>query len=303
MKNASRIAWALAMTLGAGTSGAWAHEDGAAPGLKPEQLGEVIFAVSCNDAAQKEFNRAMALFHSFWFDPAIKSFQKVLQQDPECGMANWGIAIMSMGNPFVWPANPKAMQASATALADAQRMGAKTERERDYIAALGLFFQDWQTIEYRTRAVAFQKAMEGVSARYPKDDEAQILYALVLDATALPTDKTYANQLKAASILEPMFKKYPNHPGVAHYLIHTYDYSDLAEKGLTAARAYASIAPSVPHALRVVAAISSTQAVLIRAISVIGHRPRMRLPTAARRDRPASAPGSASRPAPSPLQE
>jgi len=249
MKNASRIAWALAMTLGAGTSGVWAHEDGAAPGLKPEQLGQVTFAVSCNDAAQKEFNRAMALFHSFWFDPAIKSFQTVLQQDPECGMANWGIAIMSMGNPFVWPANPKAMQASATALADAQRVGAKTERERDYIAALGLFFQDWQTIEYRTRAVAFQKAMEGVAARYPKDDEAQILYALVLDATALPTDKTYANQLKAASILEPMFKKYLNHPGVAHYLIHTYDYTDLAEKGLPAARAYASIAPSVPHAL------------------------------------------------------
>jgi len=249
MKIAIRIIWALVITLGAGDSVVWAHEDGPAPGLKPEQLGEVTFDVSCNDAAQKEFNRAMALFHSFWFDPAINSFQKVLQHDPECGMANWGIAIMSMGNPFVWPANPKAMQASATALANARRVGAKTERERDYIAALGLFFQDWQTIEYRPRAVAFQKAMEGVAARYSKDDEAQILYALVLDATALPTDKTYANQVKAASILEPLFKKYPNHPGVAHYLIHTYDYSDLAEKGLPAARAYASIAPSVPHAL------------------------------------------------------
>jgi tetratricopeptide (TPR) repeat protein len=249
MRNASRIAWALAMTLGAGTSGAWAHENDAPPSGKPEQLGRVSFPVSCNDAAQTEFNRAMALFHSFWFDPAIKSFQKVLQQNPECGMADWGIAIMSMGNPFVWPANPKAMQAGATVLADAQRVGAKTERERDYIAALGLFFKDWETTEYRSRAVAFQKAMEGVAARYPQDDEAQILYALVLDATALPTDKTYANQLKAASILEPLFKKYPNHPGVAHYLIHTYDYSDLAGKGLPAARAYAGIAPSVPHAL------------------------------------------------------
>ncbi|MEP6610136.1 MAG: hypothetical protein ABJA83_15885 [Burkholderiaceae bacterium] len=249
MKNASRIAWALAMMLGAGTSGAWADENHVPPSGKPEQLGRVSFPVSCNDAAQTEFNRAMALFHSFWFDPAIKSFQKVLQHDPECGMADWGIAIMSMGNPFAWPANPKAMQAAATAAADAQRIGAKTERERDYIAALGLFFKDWEATEHRPRAVAFQKAMEGVATRYPQDDEAQILYALVLDATALPTDKTYANQLKAAGILEPLFKKYPDHPGVAHYLIHTYDYADLAEKGLPFARAYSGIAPSVPHAL------------------------------------------------------
>jgi len=134
-------------------------------------------------------------------------------------------------------------------MAEAQRVGAKSERERDYIAALSAFFKDWETTDHRPRAVAFEKAMEGVAARYPQDVEAQILYALVLNVTAVPTDKTFANQLKAAGILEPLFKKYPNHPGIAHYLIHTYDYAELAEKGLPAARAYAGIAPSVPHAL------------------------------------------------------
>jgi tetratricopeptide (TPR) repeat protein len=220
-----------------------------AEGIKPEQLGVVNFPVSCNAAAQKEFNRAMALFHSFWFDPAIESFSKVLEHDPTCGMAHWGIALMSMRNPFTWPSNPNAAKAGAPSAAEAQRIGAKSERERDYIAALATFFKDWETVEFRPRALAFEKAMENLAAKYPQDDEAQILYALVLNATALPTDKTFANQLKAAAILEPLFKKYPKHPGVAHYLIHTYDYAELAEKGLSAARVYAGIAPSVPHAL------------------------------------------------------
>lgn len=225
-------------------------------GVGPEEpstllakLGEVRFPVSCNTAAQKEFNRAMALFYSFWFDPAIKSFSNVLQHDSECGMAHWGIAIMSMGNPLAWPPNPNALKAGAAAMAEAQRVSAKSERERDYIAALAAFFKDWETTDHRTRVVAFEKAMEGLAAKYPTDDEAQILYALILNVTAVPTDKTFANQLKAAGILEPLFKKYPKHPGVAHYLIHTYDYAELAEKGLSAARAYAKIAPSVPHAL------------------------------------------------------
>ena len=243
-------ALALAIMLGTGAPGAWGHGEKDTPaGNPPEKLGEVNFPVSCNATAQNEFNRAMALFHSFWFDPAKKSFSKVLQNDPECGMAHWGIAIMSMGNPFGWPASPAAMKAAASAMAEAQRVGAKTEREQAYIGALSVFFQNWETAEYRPRVVAFEKAMEGVAARYPQDMEAQILYALALNITALPTDKTFTNQLKAAGILEPLFKKYPNHPGVAHYLIHTYDYAALAEKGLPAARAYGGIAPSVPHAL------------------------------------------------------
>lgn len=249
MKAATRIACALAMMLSTGASGPWAHEDDGPRSGKPEKLGEVSFPVSCNDAAQKEFNRAMARFHSFWFDPAKASFAKVLQYDPECGMAHWGISIMSMGNPFTWPTNPNGSKAGAPAAAEASRVGAKSERERDYIAALGTFFKDWETTEFRPRAVVFEKAMEGVAAKYPKDDEAQILYALALNITALPTDKSFANQRKAAAILEPLLRKYPDHPGVAHYLIHTYDYAELAEKGLPSAHAYGAIAPAVPHAL------------------------------------------------------
>lgn len=249
MKKATGIAWMLAIVLIAGASGSWAHEEHGPQSGEPEKFGEVNFPVSCNAAAQKEFNRAMALFHSFWFDPAKKSFSKVLQHDPECGMAHWGIAIMSMGNPFAWPPNLNVLKVGATTSAESQRVGAKTQRERDYIAALAVFFKDWETTEHRPRAVAFETAMEAVAARHPNDVEAQILYALALNVTALPTDKTFANQLKAAAILEPLFKKYPNHPGVAHYLIHTYDYANLAEKGLPFARAYAGIAPSVPHAL------------------------------------------------------
>jgi hypothetical protein len=191
----------------------------------------------------------MALFHSFWFVPAKEEFAKVLLRDPECGMAHWGIAMMSMGNPFAWPPNANALKVASAAIADAQHVGATSERERDYIVALAAFLKDWETRDHRTRVLAFEKAMESLVAKYPTDDEAQILYALVLNATALPTDKTFANQLKAGAILEPLFKKYPHHPGVAHYLIHTYDYAELAERGLPAARAYAKIAPAVPHAL------------------------------------------------------
>jgi len=245
------VACMLVILFGFAASGVWAQhgEHDTPQGVPPEKLGEVNFPVSCNAAAQMEINRAMALFHSFWFEPAKKSFAMVLEHDPECGMGHWGVAIMSMGNPFAWPPNPNALKLAATATAEAQRVGAKSERERDYIASLAAFFKDWETTDHRSRAAAFEKAMEGVASKYPADDEAQIFYALVLNVTALPTDKTFANQLKAAAILEPLFQKYPNHPGVAHYLIHTYDYAQLAEQGLPAARAYSKIAPSVPHAL------------------------------------------------------
>jgi hypothetical protein len=219
------------------------------PGKPPEALGQVNFNVQCDAAAQKEFNRGMALFHSFWFQPAKQSFAEVLQTDPGCGMAHWGIALMSLGNPFAWPANPAAMKAAATSAEAAQSVGARTQRERDYISALQTLFLNWETTEHRPRVVAFEKAMGEVVTRYPEDDEAKILHALLLDATALAADKTYANQLQAAALLEPLLSKYPDHPGVAHYLIHTYDYTELAGKGLPAARLYANIAPSVPHAL------------------------------------------------------
>jgi len=243
MKKSTTLVWTLTIAFCILMSGVGAQA------ASQEQLGEVNFPVSCNAAAQQEFNRAMALFHSFWFEPAKASFARVLEHDADCGMAYWGIAFMSMGNPLAWPPNPQALQAGAAAMAEAGRVGAKSERETDYIAALATFFKDWQTSDHRPRALALEKAMENLAAKYPGDDEAQILYALVLNVTALPADKTFANQLKAAAILEPLFEKYPNHPGVAHYLIHTYDYAELAAKGLPAARVYSGIAPSVPHAL------------------------------------------------------
>src|SRR5215475_15803554 len=163
MRKATRTACALAAILSAGTTEALAQEPEGAPGRESERLGEVNFRMSCDDAAQKEFNRAMALFHSFWFDPAKASFTKVLELDPGCGMAYWGISIMSMGNPFTWPTNANASKVGAPAAAEASRVGAKTERERDYIAALGTFFKDWESTEFRPRAVAFEKAMEAVT--------------------------------------------------------------------------------------------------------------------------------------------
>jgi tetratricopeptide (TPR) repeat protein len=250
MKTIFRFFAALVIVAVAGVPTARAHEDDAPPqGKPPERLGQVRFSVTCNEAAQTEFNRAMALFHSFWFDPAKQSFAKVLELDAQCAMANWGIAFMSMGNPFAWPANPTAMKAAAAAADKAQGLGGKSARERDYIEAMMVFYKDWEVIDHRTRAVAWEKAMEQVAQRYSDDVEARILHALLLAATALPTDKTFANQLKAGSILEPLFKRYPDHPGVPHYLIHAYDYAELAEKGLPAARTYAGVAPSVPHAL------------------------------------------------------
>jgi hypothetical protein len=242
-------AWTMALLLGISVSASRADESDHWRAGQTEQLGEVHFPVSCSEAAQREFNRSMALFHSFWFDPAKQSFAQVLQLDPGCGMAHWGIASMSLGNPFAWPPNPEAMKAGAAAMAEAQRVGARSERERDYIAALGELFRDWESTEYRPRALAFEQAMAELAGKYPQDDEARILYALALNITAVPTDKTFANQLKAAEILEPLFQEYPDHPGVAHYLIHTYDYAELAAKGIPFARAFAEIAPSVPHAM------------------------------------------------------
>jgi tetratricopeptide (TPR) repeat protein len=250
MATLGRIALGFGVTCAVATNPGLSHEAGPSSPVKgPERLGEVRFPVTCTGPAQQEFNRAMALFHSFWFDRAKQSFSKVLELDPSCGMAHWGTSLMSMGNPFTWPSNPLAAKAGAPAAAEAERVGAKSDREREYIAALATFFKDWQATEFRPRALAFEQAMGRLAEHYPKDVEAQILYALALNITALPSDKTFANQTKAAGILEPLFRKYPRHPGVAHYLIHTYDYADLAPKGLPSAHAYGAIAPSVPHAL------------------------------------------------------
>jgi tetratricopeptide (TPR) repeat protein len=217
-------------------------------GAATEQLGKVNFQTSCTPAAQEHFLRGVAMLHSFWLDAAIKEFSEAAQVDNSCAIAGWGVAMAWMGNPLAAPPSARGLKEGGEVLAKAKTMGAKTQRERDYIAAIDNIYKDADKTDHRTRAVAYEKAMEQLSARYPDDREAAVFYALALNMTLNPNDKTYANQLKAAGILEKVFAEQPQHPGVAHYLIHSYDFPPIANKGLTAARRYASIAPAAPHA-------------------------------------------------------
>ena len=249
------IAAMFAMLLGA-SAGAAQPDRGAAtekPGAVQsqaagEKLGEVHFPISCNSDAQKRFDRAVAILHSMWYEEAVKAFTGVAEADPACAMAWWGVA-MSHWYPLWYPPPPVALKAGAAAVAKAEAVGAESERERGYIAAIATFYRNSDSVAHGARALAYEHAMASLHQDYPEDREAAIFYALALNATALPTDKTYANQKKAAAILEPIFAEQPNHPGVAHYLIHSDDAPPLAEAGLPAARRYAKIAPSVPHAL------------------------------------------------------
>lgn len=225
---------------------AGAHEEASPP--TGETLGTVHFTVSCNADAQERFTRAVAILHSFWYEEAEKAFKSAADADPNCAMAWWGVA-MSEWHPLWYPPPPPALKAGAAAAEKAEAIGGKTDRERRYIGAIADFFRDSATRDYRTRALAYEHDMAELHARFPDDREAAVFYALALDTTALRTDKTFANQKKAAAILEPIFAEQPNHPGVAHYLIHSYDSPPLAADGLKAARRYAAIAPSVPHAL------------------------------------------------------
>ncbi len=211
------------------------------------QFGTVHFATSCNEVAQRRFDRAMRYQHSFWYRESQAIFEEALNADPSCGIALWGVALSLLYNPHA-PAPPENLPAGLAALQKAKTIGAKTARERDFIDALLVFYTDYDKIDHRTRVQSYLKAMEAVAQRYPDDDEAQIFYPITLNVGASPADKTYANQLKGAKILEPIFKRQPRHPGVAHYLIHLYDYPPIAEQGLDAAKRYAGIAPAAPHA-------------------------------------------------------
>src|ERR1700712_2704283 len=213
-----------------------------------EKLGIVNFETSCNPEAQRLFNQGMLYQHSFWYRASQKVFEDALKADPECGIAYWGVALSLLWNPHATPP-AKNLAEGASVIAKGKTVGAKTQRERDYIDALGTMYADYEKVDHRTRLLAYAKAMEQLAQRYPNDDEAQIHYALALNTSASPADKTYANQLKGAAILEPIAQRQPDHPGVAHYLIHLYDYPPIAEKGLDAARRYAKIAPAAPHAL------------------------------------------------------
>src|SRR5271168_1146979 len=218
------------------------------PSAEPERLGHVNFPTSCNPAVQPDFNRAVAMLHSFWYQKSAETFAAIAKQDPSCGMAQWGIA-MSHYRQLWDPPPPADLQAGRAAVALANSANVKTQRERDYIAAIEVFYKESDKLDHRTRAQSYEKAMEQLQASYPQDPEAAIFYALAVRANAPVSDKTYANQKKASAILEKFFAEHPDHPGLAHYIIHCDDYPALAPLALDAARRYAKIAPDAPHAL------------------------------------------------------
>src|SRR3954447_19307275 len=212
-----------------------------------QRFGTVHFATSCNETAQRRFDRGMRYQHSFWYQQSKEIFEDAIKADPACGIAYWGIALSLLYNPHS-PPPASSLPLGLAATQKGKEVGAKTQRERDYIDALAVMYTDYDKLPHGTRVQTYLKAMEALAARYPDDDEAQMFYAITLNVAASPNDKTYANQLKGAAILEPIFKRQPRHPGVAHYLIHLYDTPALAEKGLEAARLYAKIAPGASHA-------------------------------------------------------
>jgi tetratricopeptide (TPR) repeat protein len=230
-------------------SSAWAHEARQPSEASTEKLGTVHFPVSCTAEAQQQFDRAMALYHSFYWPEVKKAFDAVLTADPDCAMAYWGHGMVLLDNPFLWPLTGKNLSEGLAMIDKAKAANAKTQRERDYIAALELFYKDHDRLDHKTRVAAYEQAMGALASRYPDDIEASVLYGLVLSATFDPNDKTYAKQLQAAALLETLFKSHPEHPGVPHYLIHSYDYPPIAQRGLDAAKRYAHVAASTPHAL------------------------------------------------------
>lgn len=213
-------------------------------------LGKVDFKNSCKPEVQESFQRSVAMLHSFRYAETEKGFREVLAQDPTCAIATWGIASILMSNPLSGAGpSPQSAERAKSAIDEGRKIGAKTERERDYLEAVAAYYEDWANRPEKTRQLNRAKAFETLAARYPEDDEAQIFYALYLSATQSLADQTYKAYLAAAEILEKQFAKHPEHPGVAHYLIHSYDAPSIASKGLIAARRYAGIAPAAPHAL------------------------------------------------------
>ncbi|TDH61358.1 hypothetical protein E2C06_17100 [Dankookia rubra] len=243
-----RFAALLAAPLLLAPGGAFAQHDHAhAPA---EKVGTVAFANSCTPAAQADLTRGVAMLHSFWFPAGEAAFRAALAKDPGCAVADWGIASTLMLNALAGVgATPKGAELAQAAIEHGRATGARTQRERDYIEAVAAYYQDFASRPERDRQASRAKAFEALAARYPEDDEAQIFSALYIAGTQSQADQTYAAYARSAAILEKEFAKYPDHPGVAHYLIHVYDAPPIAAQGLTAARKYAGLAPDAPHAL------------------------------------------------------
>jgi len=225
-------------------AGAWGADDAAT--RSSEKLGRVLFKTSCSPEAQKQFERALAMQHSFFFPETIKTFSAIPQTDPSCAIAYWGIAISQRPNPLVGPFDSATLKRGLDAVEKGKAIGAKTQRERDWLAAIEEFYKDYDKVDQDTRTQNYAKAMEALVQKYPDDVEAKIFYALALNETF--DHKNMEPLLKAIKILEPLDKKYPDHPGITHYLIHSYDFPPLAKRGVATANKYAKIAPSAPHA-------------------------------------------------------
>lgn len=213
-----------------------------------DKLGKVTFPTSCAAAVQHDFEDGVAMLHSYWFGVAGKTFRSILDKDPGCVMAYWGIALDLLGNTLAFPPSAKDAQTAWEALEKAQALGAKTEREGEWIEAISTYFRNHDKTPVNARLKAYNSAMERVAQKYPEDVEAQVFYALTLQASASNSDISYSSQIKSAAILEKLYLQNPQHPGVTHFLIHAYDYPPLAEKGIAPARRYGGVAPAVPHA-------------------------------------------------------
>lgn len=248
MRILQALALALLVSCWAATPAA-AQESMQHQHTEPEKLGKVHFETSCRPAVAPAFDRAVALLHSFSFSSSKRAFEAILADDPACAMAYWGVAMAEWGNPFAGMRSGAMLERGGAAAARGLTTGSPTPRERDYLTAVGALYRDHATVDHRTRIVNYERAMEALHTKYPEDREATAFYALAVNQTALPTDKTFANQLKAAGMLEELARTDPDHPGLTHYIIHAYDHPPLAERALGAARRYAAIAPSAPHAL------------------------------------------------------
>src|SRR5437870_6826410 len=246
----SRIPLRIACLLTLLSPPLWAQHE---HGRSAEQLGHVVFPISCNPQAQQRFSRALTLLHSFWWEQGQAAFQAVADADSTCAMAYWGMALNAWDNPFVGGPGGNAgkgdpLRRGAAAVERASALGAGTARERGFLAASAALYRGFDSIPNARRLQAYSDTLARVYHDFPADPEVAIYYALSLVETAPKTDTTFARQKRAAAILNPLFQRFPEHPGLAHYIIHANDSPRLAALGLDAARRYAQIAASAPHA-------------------------------------------------------
>jgi len=234
-----RFALLISLCLAVATAHANARQD----------YGRVHFPIACNDSVQDEFDLALAMLHTFSFPDAAKTFTAVAQKDPDCAMAYWGIAATAIGSLYGGRPGPEALQGEQ-AVEKAKAIGGKDARERDYVAAVEVFYKGADTLAYAARVRSYANALKQLHRKYPEDREAEVFYAYALSALGTPIDQTFTYELRGAAILEKLYAELPDHPGVIHYLLHAYDNTPYASRGLTAALRLPKVAPSSPHALQ-----------------------------------------------------